>query len=215
MKQAGELEPAPAVALAWQPVASRPALAALFMLDLRLATLVRRAREPMLAQVRLAWWRERLEEAPGSRPLGEPLLSEITAHWGGAGERLSSLVDGWEQLLDDPPFTAEAIDDFASGRGAALAAFAELAGVPNEMLAAHSAGRMWGLADIAARESGETAKSARELASREPAVPVRTSGLRGVAVLGGLARRALRRGEAPMQGRGAALAAIRLGMFGG
>jgi hypothetical protein len=39
--------------------------------------------------------------------------------------------------------------------------------------------------------------------------------LRGVAVLDGLARRAIARNEPMMHGRAGALAAIRLGMFGG
>jgi hypothetical protein len=38
--------------------------------------------------------------------------------------------------------------------------------------------------------------------------------LRGIAVLRGLSRRALDRGEPLMEGRGGAVAAMRLGLFG-
>lgn len=214
MEQADDLDPAAAIALAWQPRASRPMLETLFVLDRRLGVLVRRAREPMLAQVRLAWWRERLQELPANRPIGEPLLDEIGARWPANAGELIPLVDGWEHLLSEPAFSDEALDGFAEGRGQALAAFARLAGAPDDAGAASAVGRCWGLADQAARSQGEQQAVIRELARREPSIRFTSPRLRGLAVLGGLARRAIDRGEPPMHGRGAALAAIRLGMFG-
>lgn len=208
-------DPVTEVALAWQPPSSRPALATLFALDRRLASVIARAREPMLAQMRLAWWRERLAEAPAQRPAGEPLLADLNSYWGEASGRLSQLVDGWEHLLGEAPLPDEALEGFAAGRGAALASFAALFDPP-QMEAAASAGRCWAFADLSGRTShAQERERALELGRQEPSIRLAGRALRGVAVLGGLSRRALCRGEPLMAGRGAAVTAIRLGMFGG
>ena len=65
------------LALTYAPArATRPTLA-LLALDARLAGIVRSASEPMLAQLRLAWWREQLEIDLTARPAGEPLLAVL------------------------------------------------------------------------------------------------------------------------------------------
>lgn len=207
--------PAVALALAWQPAPSRPALHALFDLDRRLADLVSRAREPLLAQVRLAWWRDRLSGSPAEFPAGEPLLAELALRWGDRASSLRALVDGWENLLGDEPLGSDAIGAFAEGRGSALAAFADLAGATGDHAASHGSGQAWALAELAWRSSraGER-DAAMSLGSQLRLEPVRSRKLRGVAVLGGLSGRAIARREPIMHGRGAALHAIRLGIIG-
>ena len=208
-------EPALGLALTWQPRASRPALAALFALDQRLGNVVAGAREPLLAQMRLAWWRDQLES--GTQAVaGEPLLSEIAARWGERARHLAVLANGWENLLGDAPLADEAIDAFATAKGEALAAFVDLAGATSDRDGAFAAGRRWALADFAWRAShSHERESALTLGRQVSSPPVHSPQLRGVAVLGGLARRALERGEPLMHGRGAILYAMRLGMFGG
>ena len=216
VSRAEKPDPTEALVLAWQPRASRPALAALFALDQRLAGVVSRAREPMLAQVRLAWWREQLGEGASAVAAGEPLLAELAAHWGAKTAELQSLIDGWEQLLGDAPLDDSPLNGFADGRGRALAAFAVLAGAGEHRYAVHAAGRCWALADMASRSSDARERElARSLGRNEPIAPIRPRSLRGVAVLGGLSRLALQRGVPLLEGRGAALAAMRLGLFGG
>jgi phytoene synthase len=190
------LDPALAVALAWQPQTTRPALGALFNLDRRLAAAIAQANEPMLAQIRLAWWRDRLAEPAFARPIGEPLLAAITEHWGDRCADLSPLVDGWERWL------FEDTEGLGEGRGQALASFASLASSPESSEAAAAAGRNWTRAQT---RQGGTSVLHGGLRSRT---------VRGIAVLDGLARRAIERNEPLMHGRGGALAAIRLGMFG-
>lgn len=210
-----DLGPACALALAWQPAPSRPAFACLLRLDDRLARAVGRASEPVLAQVRLAWWRERLGDLHQSGPGGEPLLTAIHQHWGAASNELAALVDGWEELAGQAPLSSEAIGAFAAGRGEAMAAFARLVGEGDHAAAAGAAGRLWALADFAVFVSDETERGrARDIARPIPEPSLRVRGLRGVAVLGGLARQALSRGGRVGEGRRAALAAMRLGMFG-
>ena len=207
-------DPAIAIALAWQPRESRPALAALFDLDRRLAGVVARAKEPLLAQMRLAWWRDQLAETLGASQTGEPLLAQIAARWGQSAESLRALVDGWENLIGEAPLSSAAIAGFAAGRGHAFAAFATLAGAV-ETDAAAQAGRCWAFADLCARNTDARERDiARTLGREIELAPLRSRALRGLAVIGGLSRRALIRGEPPMHGRAAALAAMRLGMLG-
>ena len=60
------------------PASVRPAFATLWNLDLALADVVATTTEPALGAIRLAWWRERLEDLDaGKLPPGEPRLSAI------------------------------------------------------------------------------------------------------------------------------------------
>jgi phytoene synthase len=215
MSEAPKLDPAETISLAWQPRATRLVLASLFALDRRVAGVVSRAREPMLAQVRLAWWRERLSDALANANAGEPLITELAACWGHHARGLHHVVDGWEALLGDAPLDEAALNAFADGRGRALAAFAEVAGPAEEGAAALVAGRTWAFADLATRSSHAGERTlARSLGRDEPDLRIGSRSLRGIAVLGGLSRRALDRGEPLMEGRGGAVAAMRLGLFG-
>ncbi|WP_131623143.1 squalene/phytoene synthase family protein [Parafrankia sp. BMG5.11] len=210
-------DPATAVALAWQPARTRAALAALFALDRRLAGVVARVREPILAQMRFAWWRERLTEPVAQRPAGEPLLGDLAEHWGETSSHLVPLIDGWEASLGEAPLPIAALQEFAAGRGAAFAAFASLAGVPDpaEETACRAAGVRWAYAELACRTSTPAeAAQARQLGNSETGARMASAEVRGLAVLDELSRRSLTRGEPLMHGRRAALAALRVGMFG-
>jgi len=191
------LDPALAVALAWQPRSTRPALAALFNLDRRLSAAIAQANEPMLAQMRLAWWRDRLGEPAAAGPKGEPLLAAIGEHWGQRVADLTPLIDGWERWLLE-----ESAQGLGEGRGQALAGLARLAGAPQDSASAIAAGSNWTAAQTGQGDEpiGQPGKFSKAL--------------RGIAVLDGLARRAIASGEPMMHGRASAIAAIRLGMFG-
>ena len=66
------------VRLYW-PVELRPAFDALFDIDEAMADVVARSTEPTLAAIKLAWWRERLEElrTGDGRPLPVHLKAQI------------------------------------------------------------------------------------------------------------------------------------------
>lgn len=208
------LPPVQRLAVAYAPKDTRAAWLGLLALDGRLAQVVREAREPMLAQIRLAWWRERLAETPEQRPHGEPLLALL----GDRAAAFAPLVDGWEALLGEPPLPPSGIADFAGGRAAALGGLAESFG--RSRGDSERAGRRWALADLARRLS-----HARE---REEAIALIEAGgarvtrlpreMRPLVVLQGLALRGLKHGRndsaASGDGPGALLAAVRLGIFG-
>ena len=204
------------LALAYARAPDKPLTLALFLLDARLAATVRGGREPVLAQIKLAWWREQLGKAAADRPAGEPLLAMLAplAHESAA---LAQLVNGWEQMLGDSPLGAEALEGFAAGRGAAVGALARALGASAAAAMAEQAGRGWALADLAAKlRQPEERAAALDLAARHDwghiALPRR---LRPVQVLHGLARRARGKGYGQLlDGPGALLVASRIGVLG-
>ena len=200
------------LALAYATPATRPALIALLALDARLAAIVRSSREPMLAQLRLAWWREQLGGSGGTPAVGDPLL-EALRDWPGSTAVLAELADGWEAMTGAAPLPASAIAALAEARGAAFAALADA----DSSRAALRMGRNWALADIAGHlsDTGERKAAlalAREQNWRQERLP---RGLRPLAVLHGLAARAVfRDNPAAELTPGEAFAAIRIGLLG-
>lgn len=73
----------------------RAAWTGLIALDNRLAHVAHAAREPIMAQLRLAWWRDRLGEPASAWPRGEPLLALLGA-WDAERAALVALVEGHE-----------------------------------------------------------------------------------------------------------------------
>lgn len=204
------------LALTYSPRSARLPTLALFALDARLAEVVRSASEPMLAQIRLAWWREMLARNPEDWPLGEPLLSSLRS-WGSETGTLPGLVDGWEVMTGQAPLPAGEMDRLAVARGDAFGALAGLLGIDSERSAAARMGRNWALADIASRLTHPAEQEAAgSLAAKQDWRAQRLSRkLRPLAVLHGLAARSRRRGE-PVDALGASsiLPAIRLGLLG-
>ena len=199
------------VALAYALPGSRAAWLGLLALDTRLAQVVREAREPMLGQIRLAWWRERLSEAPVKRPKGEPLLALL----GDGSERLLPLIDAWEGMLDAAPLPQTAIAAFAEGRAQALAGLATALGYAAAAGDTAHLGRSWALADVGLRLSHpeEREHAAALIAAEDRNYPRLPRAMRPLVVLNGLAVRDLLRGN-DEAGMGALFATLRLGIFG-
>ena len=83
------------------PQSRRAAMAALWGLAARLTKLLIDAREPLIGQIKLAWWRDMagmIASDPGALPKGEPLLAELQATWAGQGG-LDALVYAAEAML--------------------------------------------------------------------------------------------------------------------
>lgn len=208
------LPPEQRLALAYAPANSRGRILAMLALDARLAGIVRSAREPMLAQLRLAWWREQLAATPGIRPEGEPVLA-LLDEWAGQRQNLTALVDAWEQLLGEAPLSKGQLADFAQGRGDACAALAHRLDLGHHATEAARAGRNWALADLAARVShpAERAGALELIAAQDWVQPRLPRSLRPLAVLHALGRRG-RGGEGLIGGPGGLLVALRVGMLG-
>lgn len=210
--ESDNLPPVMRLALAYAPRAVRPGWLAAFALDARLAGLVRQAREPLLAQIRLAWWRDRLGEEPASWPAGEPLLAAIAAGVERPAE-LARIVDGWEALLGEAPLSEAELLAAARGRAQGL-----LATVPAaEAGAGEGLALRWALADLAAHLSHPDEDASVQALHRavDPATSGCSRSLRPLVVIEGLATRKLQAldSHAPM-GLGGLLLAVRLGLLG-
>lgn len=206
------LPPEQRLALAYAPARSRAVSLGLFALDARLAGVVRNASEPLLGQIRLAWWRDRLGENSQNWPEGEPLLA-LLRPWGEHTTGLRSLVDGWEALMGEPP----AFEALAEGRARSCAALAMVLGEADFASEAERAGRSWALADMAGRLSSpeELAVVASMLNVQDLRRAALPRTLRPLAILHGLARRAASHPERGLiDGPLALLSAVRLGILG-
>ncbi|QIQ86054.1 hypothetical protein [Erythrobacter sp.] len=207
-------EGAARLALVHSPPPVRAPLAALLALDARLARIAGQTSEVMLGQMRLAWWRDVLGEEPGARPRGDAVLDAIGHQWGGREAALVEMVDAWEVLVASESMERDDILAFARGRAAPFAALAEADAQAEQ---ARAAGLRWALAEAAPRLSDEAererfvALGLEHCANRARLPPA----LKGLAVLDALAVRALKRGgRDPMEGRGAALVALRAAVLG-
>lgn len=216
---ADTLPPEAELALAWSSASLRGPLSMALQLDRRLARIVARTREPVLGQMRLAWWREALGKPPADRPRGDAVLDGIGEHWAGREPPLVALVDAWEVLVTAERLGPVEAASFATGRGmffAGLAGEGATADLHERLLAA---GRCWALADAAAGVSDAGERAVLVTAGLAAAAQAGRAGRlpghwRGLAVLEALARRGLERGGQPLlQGRAAPLVALRAAIF--
>lgn len=162
---------------------------------------VRTTREPMLGPIRLAWWRERLEEldAGGAAP-AEPRLQAVQRELlprGIRGSDVASLEAGWLHLFDAFPWTVETSEaiwlhgNVLFGLGARAIARADEA--------IQSAGGIWALVDAARHCSDASSramlvKQARSFAKSLAAVKFAPP-LRALSALAAAALRDIQRGE--------------------
>ena len=113
-----------------------------------MADVVARAREPMLGAIKLAWWRERLQELESGRVPAEPRLRAVAAELlprGVAGADLAELTDGWATLLEKNPD----VERMASGGAKLFATGASLLGASDPMIDA--AGRLYRRSQVVRR----------------------------------------------------------------
>jgi 15-cis-phytoene synthase len=142
-----ELLPPARLALAYAPRACRNALSLLLRFDARFASVAGKASEPMIAQMKLAWWRDALLRAPGARPKGEPLLgelgefeSQITA------STVEQLVSAWEILIAEDQWSLEMLNEHAELRGSAIfKTYADIVGTPRDV---SGLGAAWAADDL-------------------------------------------------------------------
>lgn len=134
------------------PAPSRDALRTLFDLDERLGQIVRTTREPLVGQMRLAWWRDALIALDAAAAPAEPLLRAIQTRLlprGVSSARLAGMIDGWEDIVVAETVDDAAIDSHIRVRGEGLFAIAAtLIGRDSPQMA--PAGRAWAAADLAA-----------------------------------------------------------------
>ena len=137
------------LALDQLPPKVRPAFAALWFLDLAFADIVATTTEPTLGAIRMAWWREQLDELEyGASTPAEPRLIAVSDELllrAIRGKELSELEVAWQPLLEPFPWKGAAADGLRL-RGRILFGISAriLGGDPQET---ESAGALWSLVD--------------------------------------------------------------------
>lgn len=145
-------DPERELALAYVPADRRVRLRALWAIDENFGAIVAGTSEPAIGEMRLLWWRERLEQLHETVP-AEPLLGAIAAALGAktimAGS-WSGLAEGWFALLA-AEIDEQDLQRFADRRGAALFALSGRVLVGDDADLPPAAGRGWALVDLATR----------------------------------------------------------------
>lgn len=186
------------------PRERRPAVAALWTLAERLTRLLHDAREPLIGQIKLAWWRDMmalLATDPAALPKGEPLLADLQAAWAGEGG-LDTLVDAAEAML---------LAEDEAARKAAAAAFGEALFA----LSGGEGGARWGLLWGAGLQEGAAEARILFAAARECPRPAPKSfgGNRALLMLDRWAA-AIAERDGERRWRSEGLLLLRLGLFG-
>jgi phytoene synthase len=133
----------------------------LLAFDARLALLVSTASEPMIGQLKLAWWRDAIAMQPDMRPKGEPLLRQLAVlDKPDVGLAMSQLVDAWETLLVAED-SAAALAAFAKERGAAI--FGSYAVWVGSDVDVKALGAIWAVADL----TGDVAQGSPKIYERK------------------------------------------------
>jgi phytoene synthase len=140
------------------PADVRPAFEALWQVDAAMGDVVARSTQPALAAVKLAWWRERLEELDRGKIPAEPRLKAAAEHLllrSISGAELSQIEDGWATLLEETVDAARVAE-----RGARLFAIgARLLGVEEDQV--RGAGALYALVSVGRRGVPELIEYAR------------------------------------------------------
>ncbi|MGE5563606.1 MAG: hypothetical protein ACM3ZV_09910 [Bacillota bacterium] len=168
---------------------------------------VRTTREQMLGPIRLAWWRERLEELDaGGHAAAEPRLRDAERELlprGVSGHDLAGLEAGWLHLFDPFPWTIETSEAVWLRGNLLFGLGARVLGAPGEQIQA--AGGLWALVDVA-RHCSDAAS--REMLLRQARKFAKSLGgarfpraVRPLSMMAALAIRDCRRGE-PFEAEG-------------
>jgi phytoene synthase len=201
-----DLDPDRTLALTYVPAKRRAAVGALWRLDAALGAALAGGREPLIARIKLAWWREALEKLDSERAPAEPLLQEIAGHVlpaGVGGAELAAMEEGWTLLSSPEALTAEELAGYAGARGGLLFRYtARLLGGDEEGL--EPAGEAWALVDLARHCATKEDSDVALEAARGRVLPGRwPSRLRPLGMLAILAARDSDPSRPPWEERGA------------
>jgi phytoene synthase len=193
------------LALSYVNARVRPALEALWSLDAALAAVLSSGRDPLLSQIKLAWWRDALEALDRAPSPAEPALEGIARHVlprGISGTELAGMERGWTLLLTPDPLTPEELATYAAARGGLLFTLsARLLCRVGDYVA--TGGEAWALIDLARHSGSEVDAEAALAAARSRPPGHWPSRLRPLGMLAALARRDAEPGRPRWEEQGA------------
>lgn len=144
-----DLDPERRLSLLYAVSTAREDLASVWQLDTRLHRIFAFTREAALAEIKLAWWEERLRALRTDAVPLEPLLRQLAATTAVDRSDLASMAEGWRALFAGG-LSADVLAEHARKRGRGLvgAAAAALGGEPSVPML--TAGEAYALVDLAA-----------------------------------------------------------------
>ncbi len=137
--------------------ARRADVIALYAYDHELTRATRVASTPLMAEIRLTWWRETVEEIHGGRPIrAHPTavaLGQAVRRRGLPLAPLEAMIDGRIAVLGEAAYDPDTATHWADDVGGSCAELASLVLDPSSPVeAARRVGRVWGL--LALRRAG-------------------------------------------------------------
>ncbi|HEV2867630.1 MAG TPA: squalene/phytoene synthase family protein [Allosphingosinicella sp.] len=209
-----DLDPDRRLALAYVPATRRPAVDALWRLDVTLGAVLVTGRDPMVSRIRLAWWRESLEKLDRAPPPAEPVLEALARRVlpeGVTGAQLAEMEQGWSLLTEPHPLSRADLDAYAQRRGGRLFRYAALLLGEAPEPAVDHAGEAWALVDLARRSSNQAEAAAALAAACERPLPRSwPRRLRPIGMLAVLARRDAVRAPATWEPQGSPRRMLRM-----
>jgi phytoene synthase len=116
-----ELAPPARLAIVYATARYRAAFKLILQIDQRMADIVAKAREPLVGQIKMAWWREGFTSPPESRPKGEPLFEALAGQGNDIPPAsLEALVSAWELLLGQEDWWPDLLTKHADLRAQAV-----------------------------------------------------------------------------------------------
>jgi 15-cis-phytoene synthase len=145
-----ELLPPTRLAIAYAPRNVRERFSLLLQFDARVAEVVGKATEPLIGQMKLAWWREVIGMTTDRRPSGEPLVDRMSQITDADLEHaMLQLLAAWEVVLVEPEWGNVTLNTFVKTRGQAIfSTYAKWVGVNSEL---KELGSGWAMDDLEAR----------------------------------------------------------------
>ena len=124
------------------PQAARARLVTLYALNAELARTALSARDPMVAEIRVQWWVDRLEALGEGPPPPHELLTPLWEAWGPEAAAMATLAEARRHDAAREPFTDPAdVVAYADATGGALMQFAaRAAGAEGQALVAQGRG---------------------------------------------------------------------------
>jgi 15-cis-phytoene synthase len=155
-----DLPPPARLAIAYAPQRARAALALLLRFDARFAGIIANTSEPLITQMKIAWWRDAMIASVAARPKGEPLLSSLFELDDPAvNQAATQLANAWELLVGEDPWSAATLGNFARMRGQAIFdAYATLSG---QQKMPSGLGEQWAADDLRQRFGERVQKISR------------------------------------------------------
>jgi 15-cis-phytoene synthase len=186
------LTPPKMLALAYVKRKYRHAFELILHYDVKLGQIFQNSSEPMIAQMKLAWWRDVISRPASKRPTGEPMLaamlmikdvgeSQILA------DAMLRLVDAWDGLIHHEVWSNEILYNFAKAKSSAIFDYhTKSSGHGIEVQrTANEIGRAWAIADLLTycRNENEVAAIARMI-RRDQELSRLPASLRSLSILG-------------------------------